>query len=303
LNVLTDESRQKSAVVAIIGRPSVGKSTFLNAASGHKVSIVSRVPQTTRNALRGIVNTEQGQLVFIDTPGYHQSEKKMNRLMQRTARSSLQEADAILYVLDSGRHPGEEEDAIARLLAPHQGKTVAAVNKIDLEECFRGELLLYLGSRLPEIPQSRVLFMSALPGSERGIPEVLDALYALAPQGEPLYPPEYYTDQRPEFRAAEIIREKAINRLYDEVPHAVFVEIADMETRGEGLSLRAFLCVETESQKGIVIGKGASVIKAIRIESVKELRNIFACPVALDLRVKVRKNWKHNDSLLENLLN
>jgi GTP-binding protein Era len=278
----------------------VGKSTFLNTACGQKVSIVSAVPQTTRNNLRGILNDSRGQLVFIDTPGFHHSEKKINRRMQALAVSALKDADGILYLLDAGRHPGEEEDGLAKLLAPHQDKIVAAVNKVDLEDTFRGELLIYLSSRLPEIPQGRIVFISSLPPAQ-GIAPALDALFALAPEGAPLYPPDYYTDQRPDFRAAEIIREQAINRLYDEIPHAVFVEISDMEMRGRTIVIRAFLCVEQESQKGIVIGKGASMIKTIRIESIKSLRRIFSCPVELDLRVKVRKGWKTNDAILESL--
>jgi GTP-binding protein Era len=294
---------KKCAVTAIIGRPSAGKSTFVNTASGQKVSIVSAVPQTTRNAVRGIVNSEKGQLVFIDTPGYHKSEKKMNVRMRSVARGALNDADAILYVIDASRKPGAEEEDIAQLLGNFQEKTVAAMNKIDAPAVYTRDIVLFLSERLPEIPVNRIIAMSAEKATN--VTAVLDALYEIAPYAHQLYPEDYYTDQQVDFRIKEIIREQAINRLYDEIPHAVYVEIADMEMNSSGkeLFVRAFLCVEQESQKGIVIGKGASMIKTIRVESIKELRKILPYRVDLDLRVKVHKNWKKNESILSALIN
>jgi GTP-binding protein Era len=302
---------KKCAVVAIIGRPSVGKSTFLNAATGQKVSIVSAVPQTTRNAVRGIVNSEKGQLVFIDTPGYHHSEKKMNKRLQALAGTALEDSDAILYMLDAGRKPGVEEEDIAGLLQNYQLKTIVAVNKSDLKLKFNEDILLFIISHLPDIKTNRVISISAenkLTKSETSnsnIQTVLDSLYELAPNGEPFYPEDYYTDQEVEFRVKEIIREQAINRLYDEIPHSLYVNIADLEmdTHGKGLFVRAFLCVEQESQKGIVIGKGAAMIKTIRVESIKALRKILPYRVNLDLRVKVQKNWQTNETILDSLIN
>jgi GTP-binding protein Era len=280
----------KSALVVIIGRPSVGKSTFINAATGGKVSIVSPVPQTTRNAVRGIVNTPRGQLVFVDTPGYHASEKKFNLQLQALVRAQLEDTDLVLYILDASRKCGEEEELTAMLAAAHRNKLVIAVNKVDLASANTPHIEAFVDAHFGEFP--RVITMSA----EKNIrvEEVLDALFDIAPDGEALYPPEYYTDQEVDFRIAEVVREQAITRLYGEIPHAVCVEVADMEMRREGKTLwaRAFLCVETESQKGIVIGKGASMIKTIRVESIKTLRKIFPYRVDLDLQVKVRKNWR-----------
>jgi GTP-binding protein Era len=280
----------KSALVAIIGRPSVGKSTFMNAATGEKVSIVSPVPQTTRNAVRGIVNTPRGQLVFVDTPGYHASEKKFNLHLQALVRAQLEDTDLVVYILDASRKCGEEEELTAALATAHRDKLVIAVNKIDLASANTLQIEAFIAAHFSEFP--RVIAMSAEKNIH--IDEVLDALFDIAPDGEALYPPEYYTDQEVDFRIAEVVREQAITRLYGEIPHAVCVEVADMEMQREGKTLwaRAFLCVETESQKGIAIGKGASMIKTIRVESIKALRKIFPYRVDLDLQVKVRKNWR-----------
>lgn len=292
----------KAGIVTIIGRPSAGKSTFLNTASGEKVSIVSPVPQTTRNALRGIVNTSFGQLVFVDTPGYHDSEKKLNKKLKEITQEQLVTSDALLYILDATRIPGPEEILTAALVKPHIDKTIIALNKIDLPTANVSEGINFLKQVFPEISENRIFQISA--EKDTNINDVLKALYQIIPQGEPLYPEEFYTDQEVDFRIAEIIREQAINRLYDEIPHAIYVDISDMEWRREGKELwvRAFLCVERESQKGMVIGKGASMIKTIRIESIKQLRKIFSYRIDLDLQVKVNKNWRQKDVVLNRVL-
>ena len=285
-----------------MGRPSAGKSTFLNTASGEKISIVSPIPQTTRNAVRGIVNTSLGQLVFVDTPGYHDSEKKLNLKLKGIAAEQLDSADVILYIIDSTRAPGKEEELTAALIAPYLHKTVVAINKIDAADSKVALIRTFLATTFPKLESSRVVDISA--EQDTNINQVLKALYDLAPEADQLYPEEYYTDQEVDFRIAEIVREQAINRLHDELPHAIYVEIADMEWRknGKELWVRAFLCVERESQKGMVIGKGASMIKTIRVESIKALRKIFPYRVDLDLQVKVSKNWRQRDQLLNRLL-
>lgn len=292
----------KTAMVAIIGRPSSGKSTFLNTASGEPVSIVSPIPQTTRNAIKGIVNTSFGQLVFVDTPGYHMSEKKLNLKLQQTARDQLEASECVLYVIDASRDLGEEEEATAELIAPYASKTVVAVNKTDLPAAKPDRVISFVQSKIQSIDKNRIFEISAK--NDTGINDVLKALYDLAPEAPHLYPEEYYTDQEVGFRIAEVIRGQAINRLSDEIPHALFVDISDMEFKKEGklLWVRAFLCVERESQKGIVIGKGASMIKIIRIEAIKELRKIFDYKIDLDLQVKVVKNWRQKDMILNKVL-
>ncbi|MBE6350777.1 MAG: GTPase Era [Spirochaetaceae bacterium] len=299
----SEKTMQKTGMVAIIGRPSVGKSTFLNTASGEKISITSPVPQTTRNAVRGIINTNWGQLIFIDTPGYHNSEKKLNLKLKAIAQDNLVDADAVLYILDATRLPGEEEVMTAELVKSVATKTVVAINKIDLPEAKPETISTFIAQVLPEIPENRIFSISA--EKDTNIDEVLRALYGIVPEGQPLYPEEFYTDQEVDFRISEIIREKAINLLREEIPHALYVEISDMEERknGKELWVRAFIVVERESQKGMVIGKGASMIKKIKSEAIKTLKEIFDYRFNLDLQVKVHKNWRQKDPLLGKLMN
>jgi GTP-binding protein Era len=287
-------SGSRFGTVAVVGRPSAGKSSLVNRLCGGKVSIVSSVPQTTRNRVRGIVNTDRGQLVLIDTPGLHDSEKKLNLHLKGLVTSSLGEVDVVLYVVDVSRLPGDEERVIAEIVAS-LGSRVVALNKTDLVPNRRGEAEAFLAERgLHGLP------VSALSGD--GVDALRERLLDLSPEGEPQYPEDFYTDQDVEFRIAEIIREKAIQQVREEVPHALYVEMADTEMQGDGLWARAFVCVERESQKGILIGKGASRIRAIRLEAERELADIFPYPVRIDLQVKVRPNWRHRDDLLRRLI-
>jgi GTP-binding protein Era len=301
-NTNEDDKELKTGMVAIIGRPSAGKSTFLNTACQEEVSIVSPIPQTTRNAIKGIVNTSFGQLIFIDTPGYHDSDKKLNLRLKNVTETQLEDIDCVLYVLDSTRVPGNEEIHTAQLIKKHANKTVIAINKIDSKESKTQPIRRFIKDTLPQIPQERIFEMSAQ--KDIGINEVLKALYDIAPVAPPMYSEDDYTDQDLAFRIAEAIRGEAINRLADELPHAVYVDIADVEKRNEGKKLwvRAFLCVERESQKGIVIGKGATKIKEIRAASLKKLNRIFIYKVELDLQVKVDKNWRQRDYTLNKLI-
>ncbi len=297
-----NQDPKKAAFVAVIGRPSAGKSTLLNSLCGEKVAIVSPVPQTTRNAIRGIVNREQGQLVFIDTPGRHVSEKKLNRKLMDVGAKVLGEAELVLYVLDATRKAGEEERAVAAMLAPVADRVVAAINKIDASEADPDAARAFLAEALPTLGEDRIARISAREKS--GMDALLAVLFALAPAGDPMYPDDYYTDQEVDFRVAEIIREKAINRLSEELPHSLYVDIEDTELRDDGTRLwvRAFIIVERESQKGIVVGKGGSMIKAIRVAAQKDLNSIFDWRVELDLRVKVGKDWRQNDKTLHRLI-
>jgi GTP-binding protein Era len=299
---------QKSAFVAVIGRPSVGKSTLVNSLCGEKVAIVSAVPQTTRNAIRGIVNRDKGQLVFVDTPGRHYSERKLNRKLLGVSDRTLDEAELALYVMDATRPPGAEEEAVVARLDPLADKTVTVINKMDAAGADYENCLAFLKARLRLFDENRCFKVSAL--KNEGINALLDCLFALAPVGEPFYPQEYYTDQEVNFRIAEIIREKAINRLREELPHALYVEVADAELSPppadekvrRRLWVRAFIITERESQKGMVVGKGGAMIKAIRIAAEKDLNRIFDWKVQLDLRVKSSPTWRHNDKTLHHLI-
>lgn len=306
---------KKAAFVALVGRPSVGKSTLINQICGEKVAIVSAVPQTTRNAIRGIVNREQGQLIFVDTPGRHNSEKKFNKKLMEVSGRAIDESDLVLYVLDASRAPGPEESAVAALLAPLVARTVVAVNKMDAHGADYALAKEFLSRELSGLAEDRCLKISAR--NNEGIDALLAALYAIAPEGDPLYGEEYYTDQEVDFRIAEVIRGQAINRLRQELPHSLYVEIADMEFIDEhgvrfaasklpgarsALWVRAFIIVERESQKGMVVGKGGAMIKAIRQAALKDLRLIFDWKIDLDLRVKTGKDWRHNDAALRRIV-
>lgn len=291
----------KSSLVSIVGRPSAGKSTFLNTASGQQISIVSPVPQTTRNAIRGIINTAQGQIVFIDTPGLHASEKKLNLRLTKIAHDHIKESDSILYILDSTRAHGEEEAMIASLLEPFTDKLVIAINKTESAQSDAYRSRSFIKDHLPAMPPERIIEMSAKENTN--VNAVLDALFALAEEGPHLYPEEFYTDQEVDFRIAEIIRGQAISRLEQELPHALYVAIDGMKMANENLlKVRAVLYVERESQKGIVIGKSASMVKAIRTSSEKECLDIFPYKVSIDLQVKVDKNWRQKDKVLGKLI-
>jgi GTPase len=288
----------KSAFVAIAGRPSAGKSTLLNSLCGAKVSIVSPVPQTTRNAVRGIVNKPEGQLVFLDTPGYHISEKKLNLRLRGVSEEAFSDADIVLYLMDATRKPGPEEEAIASALAPSSERIVAAVNKIDSPDADIAAAKAFFAEKFPRAP---VLELSALKCT--GLDALLEALFARAVEGPAWYPEEYYTDQEPVFRIAEIIREKVFLHTRDELPHAVYVSYED-SSRGADDSLSASydLVVERESQKGMLIGKGGSMIKRIREEAEADLAEIFDYAIRLKLSVRVDPDWKKNDKKLERLI-
>jgi GTP-binding protein Era len=299
--ILLNMEQKKSAFIAIIGRPSAGKSTLLNRICGEKVAIVSSVPQTTRNAIRGIVNRKEGQLVFIDTPGRHNSQKKINKKLMDVSNRAVEDADLALYVIDATRAPGLEEEEITSFVGPYAQKTIVAVNKTDLPEADLRRAHDFLALRSPSLLREHQFAVSAETGD--GVEGLLSALYAAAPQGDILYSEEYYTDQPPAFRIAEIIREQAILRLRQELPHCLYVDIADMELKESNLWIRAFIVVERESQKGMVVGKDGGMIKKIRLASITELKKIFEWKIDLDLRVKTGKDWRHNDDTLRKLIN
>ncbi|GHV88414.1 GTPase Era [Spirochaetia bacterium] len=294
--------QKKAAFVAVVGRPSAGKSTLVNSLCGAKVAIVSPVPQTTRNAIRGMVNRNEGQLVFVDTPGQHLSERKLNKKLMDVAGRAVGEAELVLYVLDASRHPGAEEEAIAGRLTASVGRMVVVINKMDKSGADEGSIREFLNANLPALDASRIFPISAL--KNEGTDAVLQCLFAMAKPGEAFYPEEYYTDQDLNFRIAEIIREKAINRLREELPHSLYVDVADAELRDGDTKLwvRAFIVTERESQKGMVVGKGGAMIKAIREAAQKDLNRIFDWKVELDLRVKTAGDWRHNDTTLRRLI-
>ena len=296
-----EEKQKHCGVVSIIGRPSSGKSTFLNHVAGGKVSIVSKMPQTTLSAIRGIVTTPQGQIIFIDTPGYNISTSNFNLKLQEIAVQSLNDADIVLYIIDVTRSFGDEEEAIIKILQKVSKPIVIAFNKIDDKNANRSLSFISLQRFFPElcsvastlkIGEPTLFDISAKTGE--GTDGLIQTLLANLPESPLLYPPEFYTDQDVSFRIEEIVREQIILNTKDEVPHATYVRIDDMKMQknGKRLNVTASLYADRESQKAILIGKDASVIKKIRINAEKELFKLFPYFISLELKVKVDKNWR-----------
>ncbi len=292
----------KCGSIAIIGRPSSGKSTMVNTIVEMPVSITAKTPQTTRNAIRGIYTDQRGQLIFTDTPGYHLNEQKFNLRLQEIAVAPLNENDIVLYVVDASRAPGEEEFAIIEILKKVNSPILCVFNKTDIisEEKIE-ETKLIIKEHLPN-----ATYLSASAKNDEGIDEILIELFKLSPEGELLYSEEAYTDQPLELRISEIIRGKAIALVSKELPHAIYVDVSDIEFREKEnlIWVRAFIIVERESQKGIVVGKGGSNIKKIRVQSFKDIKKLFPGKnLHVDLRVKAQPKWKKNSFILDKILN
>lgn len=290
----------KVATVSVIGRPSSGKSTLVNTICEMKVSITSPVPQTTRNKIRGIYTDQRGQLVFIDTPGYHISEKEINKRMQEVTISALSDSDIILYVLDGTRGAKKEEETLVGMIKKANVPVVCAINKKDILTKNNIEDSEFFLSE--NFPSSAIRLCSAK--DDDGIDELLIEIFKLAKDGEMLYSPEQYTDQDLEFRISEIIREKAMQKLSDELPHVIFVDVSDLEYNADKnhVWIRAFINVERDGQKGFLVGKGGENIKRIGSEARKEIRRIFpGSSVRLDLQVKTAEKWRTNSIALDKI--
>ncbi len=292
----------KCGTVAIIGRPSSGKSTMVNTIVEMPVSITAKTPQTTRNAIRGIYTDQRGQLIFTDTPGYHLNEQTLNLRLQEIATSPLSESDIILYVIDATRAPGKEEFAIIEILKVVKRPIVCVFNKNDIIEKEKiEETKALIIEQLPE-----AIYLSASAKNDDGIDEILIELFKLSPEGPLMYSKEAYTDRPLEFRISEIIRGKTIALANKELPHAIYVDVSDIEFKEEEnlIWVRAFIIVERDSQKGIIVGKGGDNIKKIRVQSFKDIKKLFpGKKLQLDLRVKAQPKWRKNSFVLDKILN
>jgi GTP-binding protein Era len=291
----------RSGFVAVVGRTNVGKSTLVNALVGEKVAIVTSKPQTTRNVIRGILNEARGQMVFLDTPGFHKPRTKMNQAMVRLALESMEGVDAILWMIDASDpwHPEEEE--IARRLSAFSTPVVVGLNQVD--KVREKERLLPLIQDVAErLPRAEVYPLSALKPAD--LPGLLDLLFPLLPEGEPLFPPDLYTDQPERQLAAEVVREHLFRQMHQEVPHCAGVLVESFQEAGEEggkVVIHCAILVERESQKPIVIGRGGQALKAIGTAARKELQHLLGCGVELRLFVKVRPEWRENAAILREM--
>jgi GTPase len=295
----------RSGFVAVAGRPNVGKSTLVNAIVGAKVAVTSNRPQTTRRAIRGIVNGtedgEQWQLVLVDLPGVQRPRDLLTDRMQRRVESQLADCDAALFLLSGAERIGGGDRFIANALAGSNVPVIAALNKIDL--LGKAELAAALdavGSLEEEGVELKEIFpISARSGA--GIGELVRALVALLPDGPLLYPEETRSDLPLDRSLAELIREKALRRTHDELPHSVEVLVEEIEEQEDLTKVRALLWVETESQKKILVGKGGSMIRNIGTAARLEMETMLGRRVFLDLTVKVRRGWRGDESLLDRI--
>jgi GTPase len=288
----------RSGFVALAGRPNAGKSTLVNAMVGDKVAIVSDKPQTTRREIRGIATGEEWQLVLVDLPGMQRPRDPLTERMQARVGQALSDADAALFVVDGDQAAGAGDRFIARAIGNVGLPAVTAVNKVDL--LGKPGTVAALAAAAELGAEGEIFPVSALRGD--GIPELLSHLVSLLPEGPFLYPREDRTDLPARVRLAELIREQALRRTRQEVPHAVEVEVEELEDRDDGsLIVRARLWAETESQRGILIGAGGRMVKAIGTDARREMEQTVGRPVHLDLNVRVRKGWRRDEGLLDRL--
>jgi GTP-binding protein Era len=283
----------RSGFVAVAGRPNVGKSTLVNALAGGKVAIVSDKPQTTRRRVIGIANGDGYQLVLADLPGFQRPRDPLTERMQRTVDQSLEDVEAILFVLSARERIGSGDRFIAERVFALGVPIVIALNKVDRLKPGHIAEQMQNGARLGEFHSLHPV--SAVTGD--GVGELRDDLVSLLPEGPAYYPTEQRSDLSHELHIAELVREKALQLTREEVPHAISVEVEELTEK----VVRATIFVETESQKQIVIGKGGSVVKKIGTRARPEIEHLVGHPVFLDLKVKTRPKWRHDAAMLERL--
>lgn len=287
----------RGGFVSVVGRPNVGKSTLVNALVGEKVAITSPRPQTTRNTIRGILNREDTQIVFVDTPGLHRPRTALGNRLNRLVYGSLEETDAVLFVLDATQAIGPGDRLIAERLRAAKAKVIVVVNKTDKA---RHE---QIAEQLAEA--SDWDFIAYVPVSARdldGTDRILDELSPLLEEGPQFFPTDMHMDQPEHLYAAELIREKFLHRLREELPHSLAVVVDEIEPREKGVVyVGASAYVERKSQKGIVIGKGGALLREVGTEAREDLERFFGEAVYLDIRVKVEEEWQRRDQTLDRL--
>jgi GTPase len=288
----------RSGFVAIAGRPNAGKSTLVNRIVGGKVAIVSDKPQTTRREVRGIVTGDDWQLVLVDLPGVQRPRDALTERMQRRVEQALADADAVLFILNGEQSIGPGDRFIANAIAKVGLPAVTALNKVDRLDHPRTVEALAAAAELGV--QGEIFPISARTGD--GVGPLVEQLVALLPEGPLLYPPEESSDLPEQVRLAELVREQVLLRTREEVPHSVEVELDEIEEREDGLLvLRARVLAETASQKGILVGAGGRMIKAIGSAARREIEATLGRRVHLELNVRVRKGWRRDEALLDRL--
>lgn len=288
---------KKSGFIAIVGRPNVGKSTILNAVVGEKVAIVSAKPQTTRNKITGVLTDGDVQLIFLDTPGLHRCHNKLDDYMRRAVDDSLTDVDAAVLVIEPLTAADETETELLKKLSAKKFPVVLAVNKIDT---VKKETLM----KVIDVWSKRINFAAVVPVSAKtgeGIKILKDELKKNMPDGPQYFPDDMMTDQPERLIVAEIVREKLLHLLSDEVPHGIAVSVESMKERESITDIEATIYCERESHKGIIIGKGGRMLKAVGVKSRADIEALLGCHVNLKLWVKVKDDWRNRENVLKTL--
>ena len=286
----------KSGFVTLIGRPNVGKSTLMNTLIGQKVAITSNKPQTTRNRIRTVLTTEEGQIVFVDTPGIHKAKNKLGEYMVTIARNSLDDVDEALWLVEPSTFIGAGERHIIEQLKKINTPVVLVINKIDMVK--KEEVLACIDAYRKEYDFAEIVPVSARSGENTK--ELLGVIMQYLPYGPQFYDEETVTDQPERQIVAELIREKALHCLEEEIPHGIAVAIDRMKMHNKVMHIDATVICERDSHKGIIIGKGGAMLKKIGSTARFEIERMLGCRANLKLWVKVQKNWRDSDYMMKN---
>ncbi len=286
----------KSGFVTLIGRPNVGKSTLMNYLIGQKIAITSNKPQTTRNRIQTVLTTEEGQIVFVDTPGIHKAKNKLGEYMVNIARHSLDDVDVALWLVEPSTFIGAGERHIIEQLKKIKTPVILVINKIDTVK--REEVLLFIDAYRKEFDFAAIVPVSAWTGENTQ--ELVRVIMQYLPYGPQFYDEDTVTDQPERQIVAELIREKALHCLQDEIPHGIAVAIERMKMQNKVMHIDATVICERESHKRIIIGKQGSMLKKIGSTARFEIEKMLECKVNLKLWVKVQKNWRDSDFLMKN---
>lgn len=287
----------KSGFISIIGRPNVGKSTFLNHVVGQKIAIMSDKPQTTRNKVQGVVTTDDAQMIYIDTPGIHKPKHKLGDFMVKVARNTLAEVDIIMFMVNAEEKIGPGDRFILEMLKNTETPVFLIINKIDL--IHPDKLLEIIISYQSEYDFAEIVPISALNGNNTD--RLLETLKTYLPEGPKYYPDDQVTDHPERFIISEFIREKVLHATREEIPHSIAVVIEKIEREDDRnmINVMATIIVERDSQKGIVIGKKGALLKEIGTKSRRDIEMLLGSKVFLELWVKVQKDWRNKPSRLE----
>lgn len=287
---------KRAGFAALIGRPNVGKSTLMNTLIGMKIAITSKKPQTTRNRIQTVYTDERGQIVFLDTPGIHKAKNRLGDYMVAAAERTLKDVDVVLWLVEPSTFIGAGEQHITEQLKKSDVPVLIVINKIDTVK--KEELLAVMDAYHKELPEAEIVPVSAL--KAENTEDLLQTIFKYLPYGDPFYDADTVTDQPERQIVAELIREKGLRLLEEEIPHGIAVTIESMRYRRKICDIEATIICEKDSHKGIIIGKQGSMLKKIGASARADIEKMLDCKVNLQLWVKVKKDWRDSDILLKN---